>query len=257
MRRERLCSWPRGHALAPVRKAIVFAAAFLASGCGGTGEAQEQTAPEYAPEVAPHAAALASEDVQQRIAAARALAAVEHADAIEVLGSAFGDASPQVRRWVAWALGEKSDLHAAIELIEALDDPDASVRCAAVAALGGFSSAKLTAHIANRLADPSRAVQFEAAFQLALRTDDEFLCAEQKRIVPLAMGLLDAPNLPLAGNAAVILRRISGKPYGAELDWLDAAPAQRSRVLEQWKAWYEQWQQHPADATDTPPAANQ
>ena len=202
------------------------------SGCGRA---------DLPPDVAVHAEKLTSNDSAVRLDAVRALARLEHPETVDALLPALADDDPQVRRWAVWALGRKQDARGVVAIIGALGDPDANVRCAATSALGSVRDAKVIAHVANRLADAHPAVRLAAADQLAYHVPVELLRLEQTRIVPLAMKLLEEKNLALSRGAVRLLGRISGRSYGAGVDWLDTTVARRRAIVDQWKTWYATW----------------
>ncbi|MGD8376484.1 MAG: HEAT repeat domain-containing protein [Acidobacteriota bacterium] len=142
-------------------------------------------------------------------------------------------AEPELRRYLALALGQVADPSTLDALLEALDDPDPQTRIYTLWAIGAVGDPRAVPALIPVLADPDPGVRKTAAFALGSLRD--------AAAAPSLAGLLDDPVVDVRWNAALALAQI-GDPAGRQVlrsmldrDQLGAVdgitPAQQSEAM--------------------------
>jgi HEAT repeat protein len=132
------------------------------------------------------------------------------------------DTDPEIRRYLALALGRLRDSRAVPALMESANDSDSQTVIWSLWALGAIGDKQATPLILEKLENSDQGVRVMAAYTLGVLND--------ARAIPALQGHLDDSAPEVAWNAAIALARL-GDPAGVPLltkmlnrDYLNAFP---------------------------------
>ena len=115
---------------------------------------------------------------------------------------------PEIRRYLALALGRLRDARAVPALIESASDPDSQTVIWSIWALGAIGDPQATPLLLEKLESPDQGVRVMAAYTLGVLNDP--------RAIPALQGHLDDSAPEVAWNSAIALARL-GNPAGVPL----------------------------------------